>query len=164
VISTIIEDSLQSDGRRWITEQHIDALGKKHHVNYIVEALTDVQVIMTARAPILEQTLIDNDAEASTSRLEGGENPLTMEFDYCTAKQAARKMLLYAMRNKEPRLLLLLKPLIEHLKQTYIAIQIANYLGITVDQLTRIWARYNAIINQEAFLLADTDLAETIDG
>jgi len=164
MVSTIIEDNLQADGRRRVTEQHIDAISRKHCVSYMAEALTDVQAIMTARAPILEQTLIDNDTESSISRLEAGENPLTMEFDYCTAKQAARKMLLHAMRNKEPRLLLLLKSLVEYLKQTYTAVQIANYLDITVEQLTRIWARYNAIIDQETFLLADTGLAEDING
>lgn len=164
MISIIIEDNLQVDGRRHITEQHTDEHGRKHLVNYPAEASTDVQTVMLARVPYLEQDLVNNDIETSLHRLEDGENPLTMEFDYCTAKQAARKMILYAMENKAPWLLLLLKPLVEYLKQTYTATQIANYLGITVEQLTRIWARYNAILDQEAFLLADTDLAEAIDG
>ena len=163
MISIIIEDSLQADGRRHITEQHTDDHGRKHLVNYPAEALTDVQAVMLARVPYLEQDLINNDTECSLSRLETGENPLTMEFDYCTAKQAARKMILFAMKNKEPRLLLLLKPLVEHLKQTYTAAQIANYLEITVEQLTQVWTRYNAILAQEDFLLADEGLAESIE-
>jgi hypothetical protein len=50
VSSTIVEDSRQIDGRRWIRERHVDQLGLEHIVMYLCEAAFDVPTAMAARA------------------------------------------------------------------------------------------------------------------
>lgn len=54
VSSEIVSDSPQADGRRWVTERHVDHVGAVHVVTYMAEAATNVQTIMAARVPALE--------------------------------------------------------------------------------------------------------------
>jgi len=162
-MSKIAEDSEQADGRRWITEEHIDHLGKVYKINYLAMSDTDIVIILNNRVSVIEQWLIDNESKQAIDRVISGEDSLTMIFDYCTKKQATRKMILYVMAEKDIKVFLLLKPLIEYLKVTYTNIQLANWLNITVDQVTRIWNRYNAIIAIESILNIDDSLVEEIE-
>ena len=160
--SEIMADIKQASGHRHITELHTDSAGVKHLVSYMAPAGFDEQAAMAVRSVLLGQQLIANDANNSIERLLKGENPLDMKFDYCTSKQAAGKMIRSGMESKKPYILLLLKPLIEHLKMTYTSAQNADYLGVTKTVLSKIWSRYDVILGQESFLTTDSGLAEEV--
>lgn len=50
VESTIIEDAPQKDGRRYVTELHVDDEGKEHRVMYLAESKANVEEMLPARA------------------------------------------------------------------------------------------------------------------
>ncbi len=162
--SIIIGDIQQANGARHITESHTDDIGVVHTVSYFAPADADINALMSARALLIASNLISSDKSNAIERLLNGENPLDMTFNYCTNKQAAEVLIRFGMESREPYILLLLKPLIEYLKATYTVAQIANYLDITTTQLSRVWTRYNAILDREDFLNSDSELAEVIDG
>lgn len=55
--SVIIEDAIQIDGRRRITERHADHLGGVHNVSYIAEAGADAALMLPTRALLIEDQL-----------------------------------------------------------------------------------------------------------
>ena len=57
ISSTIIEDRSQRDGRRSVTERHVDSTGSAHDVYYLAESNTDVNVAMAARVPQITANL-----------------------------------------------------------------------------------------------------------
>lgn len=68
VSSQIVEDRVQVDGRRAIQERHVDHVGRVESVFYLSEAGDNVDAIMLARVPVLEQQatereLAENEAE-----------------------------------------------------------------------------------------------------
>jgi len=48
--STIIQNDLQVDGRRWITELHVDTVQGDLYFTYLAQPTDDVDAIMAARA------------------------------------------------------------------------------------------------------------------
>jgi hypothetical protein len=57
VTSTVIEDAPQIDGRRWITERHLDHVGAAHLRTYM--ALASASIDPSATVATLNQSLID---------------------------------------------------------------------------------------------------------
>lgn len=55
--SIIIDESVQIDGRRWVTEKHIDDVGVEHLVTYLAEADLDIDKEMQNRIAIIEDSL-----------------------------------------------------------------------------------------------------------
>lgn len=63
VSSTIVSDSIQADGRRWIRELHLDDLGNGYPVMYLAESRYDAETAMKARARQIELDLASQAAE-----------------------------------------------------------------------------------------------------
>lgn len=61
--SQIIEDAIQIDGRRHITERHTTDTGKVLDVSYLSETDTDADKKMADRIAILEQQLADEKSQ-----------------------------------------------------------------------------------------------------
>lgn len=57
VSSVVLEDRVQVDGRRSVSELHTDHLGVQYPVSYMAEAKDDVGVVLVARAAQLEADL-----------------------------------------------------------------------------------------------------------
>ena len=57
VQSEILEDSVQTDGRRYIREMHIDDAGVEREFIYMAETETDIALVMQERAAYLNETL-----------------------------------------------------------------------------------------------------------
>lgn len=57
VSSQIIEDVPQIDGRRHVTERHVDHVGLVHFWRYLAEQLADVSAAMSARVAAVESRL-----------------------------------------------------------------------------------------------------------
>lgn len=59
--STIAEDRPQLDGRRYVTERHVDHVSVIHWIRYMAEVGADVLATALARASQLNQNLIDQE-------------------------------------------------------------------------------------------------------
>lgn len=69
--SQIIEDRVQIDGRRHVTEEHITDGGKVLHVFYLAESGEDELVVMAARVKSLEdQVQAEVDAKDKSIRMD----------------------------------------------------------------------------------------------
>lgn len=67
--SEIIEDHVQIDGRRWITERHVADDGTEFRVVYMAESKADVSVMLPIRAAQIEQAIADKAAEKQATAL-----------------------------------------------------------------------------------------------
>jgi hypothetical protein len=68
VESAVIDDAPQIDGRRWITEHHIDDQGVVHLVGpYLADAEYDAEADLAAHATLIEERLANavDDAQAA---------------------------------------------------------------------------------------------------
>lgn len=59
------DEQPQADGRRWVTERHVDDLGRPMTFNYLAGDDMDRAAIMAARADRLNAEFAARDAEAS---------------------------------------------------------------------------------------------------
>ncbi len=71
--SSIIEDSIQIDGRRQIRERHVDHLGQPYDYSWMAEAGQDVEAVLPARAAQIEADLAAAEIAANLAEIEGGE-------------------------------------------------------------------------------------------
>lgn len=150
--SQIIEDQVQKDGRRSIRERHTDHLDTAHFVQYIAESGMDVNAIMIARVPSLNTMLIENEEQKLISKFEEEHSdPTLYTFNHTTKQVFLRRLVRYLMKHPDVKIIVAIKPVIDWLKATYTATQIATYLGITTTVLGRINTRLDAI-----FAIADT--------
>jgi hypothetical protein len=84
--STIVEDSPQIDGRRYIREVHTDDVGVEHHVTYLAESKEDVEAILPIRVSqideqiaekqVIEQALIVAEKERAVELLKLGDESI----------------------------------------------------------------------------------------
>lgn len=154
--SQIIEDSPQTDGRRWITEEHTDHLGGKHRINYMAEGDADANAIMSIRVAGIEESLADNEETVAIEQAYNGVDPIMFSPEFTTVKKFFKRLIRDAMKNKDVRIVLVLKPLIDFLEATYTAQQIANYLDVSLSVLSRIKTRVNDLYAIKSVI--DTDL------
>lgn len=66
--STFAQESLQKDGRRWVTETHTLTGGATVPVRYLLAVAGDASAIMTARAPIIAAQAVEDEAVANFNR------------------------------------------------------------------------------------------------
>lgn len=72
ISSTVVEDAVQHDGRRWILERHIFDNGDVYDFRYIAESADNVSAIMTDRASWLPQHLADEEAYLLSLQVANG--------------------------------------------------------------------------------------------
>src|ERR1039458_6149732 len=87
VSSTIIEDAPQSDGRRWVTERHVDQLGIEHLVPYMAAAPTNTEPIMAARAIQIGADLAAAEVAANVAAVILAGKFAVITLNYSTAAQ-----------------------------------------------------------------------------
>ena len=76
VSSSHVLGTVQRDGRRYVTEDHVDQLARHYLLEYLAAAAADYVAIRTARAAVLSQQLIDAEIQAA---LRVDANP-TLEY------------------------------------------------------------------------------------
>ena len=137
VSSIITENLIQKDGRRDITEVHIDHLGIKHFVRWTaINSATDINALMILRIPSLWENLIEQDINDAISQVQGGADPRAVTLKYATAQQAVKALLLWAFKNKAWEAWKVI-PLIDSLTDT----QLRNILEIDQTKVNKIRAR-----------------------
>ena len=164
--SEILEDRQQAHNQRYVWEKHIDHLADEHFFFYAASLSADVNAIMLARVPQVEESLIDGEIGGLTGRVESGEiaaldaEPVHPETDTLAIRKRTffRRLLRYTVNNRDIKIArIVFYPIWYYLKfeSTYTAQQIADYLDITISQLQWINNRFQAIHDNLAFIDAD---------
>src|SRR3990167_5429163 len=83
--STIIEDSIQADGRRFIRERHTDHLGVFHEISYLAESTANAETAMTARVTQIVEQLKQAEINANMSKSLNAE--LVFTFNHSTVAE-----------------------------------------------------------------------------
>ena len=84
--STIVEDAPQKDGRRWITERHIDNSGAARLVTYLAPAAADATTTMTGRVATVVAEIEELEIQENMARALG-DGPIDVRLIYTTAAQ-----------------------------------------------------------------------------
>ena len=166
VSSEILEDRQQAHDQRYVWEKHTDHLAKDHFVFYAAELGADVNANMLARVPQINHSLIEGEIGELTGRVESGEiaaldvEPVHPETDTLADRRRTffRRLLRYVVNNRDIKIArIVFYPVWYYLKfeSTYTAQQIASYLDITIPQLQKLDARFQAIHDNLAFIDAD---------
>lgn len=69
IVSKIVSDAVQSDGRRAITEKHTDDRGVVQFVNYVCDRDFDAEQALQDRKVTIEDELLKEDLEKATKTL-----------------------------------------------------------------------------------------------
>ena len=93
-------------------------------------------------------TQSEDEAQAAEGAIEDGDGlERVLATKWNASKKIAKRLILFMMRERDPRLVVLLEPLIQYLRDNYTATQLANWLDITVPQVLRMNRRINAILS-----------------
>jgi len=161
VSSEIFEDQAQGDGRRHLRYKFVDHLGKEHITpTQIVLAEFDASAAMVTRVSSFDSSL----EEREGFDIFDQSDPLTFALNpqHSTTPKILKIMVRRLMAERDPYLVIKMEPVIDYLRATYTAPQIATALNITTQQVTNMNSRINAILNNKADLLAADSLLERI--
>ena len=137
VSSTIIEDAPQSDGRRWITERHVDQLGIEHLVHYMAAAATNTAPIMAARAIQIGADLAAAEVAANVAAVILAGKFAVITLNYSTAAQGFA-----ALRAAFPSMTKTNVVFTGEFLSTLTSGQLQIAFGMTAGQVTTLQANY----------------------
>lgn len=149
-------NSLQVSGKRRVSYEYTDHVGGVHSLQSLtVEGDADINADMLARIPAIEDGLDESEMQSFNG------DPLTATFNHTTKKKVIRRMLIEAMKDENPKVILKLKPVIDWIRANYTGVQIANYLNITIQQAQKLATRFDALVLIASTL--NTDSVEVIE-
>lgn len=150
--ATKISDRPQAGGRRYVRYHFVceghDASTKDIYIGpKLVSADFDTDADITALGPIILARLAKAE-ESGITELNNVINPLTYALNpvWSSTKEIGKTAIYWMMRERDPRIVIYLEPLIEYIRTNYNSTQIANLLDLTVAQVLRMNRRINAIL------------------
>lgn len=172
VTSEVFRNRLLADGRRRIRYRYVvedNDLNTEEHFVGPLHRPGDWDVagnLSVYGDSLLEGMRSGEEREACDANLEG--NPLTISTSskYSTQKRIAKKLIRWMMREKDPRIVIWLEPLLDHIEANYTPAQIRNFLDISTAQLQKMNQRIKAILDPPTVstsvkaLLVDFDAEE----
>lgn len=90
---------------------------------------------------------IEQEASNVEAALESDALSAVTAAKWAEPKDVARALILHMIRERDPRIVVALEPLIQYLQANYTVTQMANWLGLTVAQILKINRRVNAILS-----------------
>jgi hypothetical protein len=159
VVSNEIANLSQSGSRVYVTYRFTDHVAGTHDVNRYVPDDTDHDQAMLDLIPSVNSRMIDDEVNQVQGRVESGEDPVVVVNNpvHSTTKRLSKKLIFWMMRERDPYIVILLEPLIIDIRANFTASQIANFLDITIAQVTRLNARIDQILDNKADLIAFRD-------
>lgn len=114
---------------------------------------------------ILEEKALDEDRVQEDPDFVIDSLVLVLNPQWSTSKRLAKKLIYLMMRERDPRLVIWLEPLIVYLRTNYTTQQLSNFLDLTVDQLIKMNRRINTILSdvgtvKDQLVLFDADAEE----
>lgn len=154
VVSVVIDRDTGGERRRvnyTITLEDNDAVQHEFKVGPVMaDADFDANAYgVTRSTQMLEEQAEQEDEGTINLVYEQGGNALTLTLNpkWSTSKRIAKKLIRWMMREKDPRIVIFLEPLIDYLQANYNATQMATWLDITVAQVLKVNSRVNAILS-----------------
>lgn len=150
-------DRAQANGRRLVryrvvledneSDQHEFALPPKSVLGDF-----DAEAYKTTAGDNLLTSQLATEDGSFASRFAADDNSLTWVLNpkWSTGKRIAKKLIRWMMRERDPRIVIWLEPLINYLDANYTPTQLANFLDITIPQLQKMDAKIQAILNAPA--------------
>jgi len=126
-----------------LAEDHETRIGPK-----LLPKGTDVQADALATAQAILDSKPDEEAQDAESAIEDGTALERVQFSrWGAASKIARRLILLMIRERDPRIVVALEPLIQYLQSNYNANQMASWLDLSVAQILQINRRVSAILN-----------------
>lgn len=101
------------------------------------------------------------DEEICNPELVGNALEIVQGVKWSTQKRASKKLIRWMMKERDPRIVIWLEPLLTYLDTNYTNQQLSNFLDLTIDQLAKMKVRINSILQDPlAIKSADTLIAE----
>jgi hypothetical protein len=150
IVSSQILRTHTGSGRKFVVEEHTDDVGETYTYSYICNLSFDTAAELIINATRIWDNLLEIEKLQIRKRIEeDGEDPANITPKYATNTDKARAVA-RALMFGNPRLVLR--------AATYVSgfsdVQLGNFF--TANQITRIRARQNFVLNNEAVFLADT--------
>jgi hypothetical protein len=147
VTSSFAVGHSQRDGRRYVTETHVDHLGCVHEREYLAAPDADHAALMATHAVTLQQQLRDDELLTIEAALFAGINPFppgNADFDYVTRAQALGWLMARHI-NDPAEQIVKVAPLMAAVSDAEMAA-----LGMSAEQIAGIRARVAAAVNIKA--------------
>jgi hypothetical protein len=129
ISSAIVEDSRQSDGRRWIRERHTDQIGLVYEFAWMAASGQDATAVMTARVADINTGLIANEIASNIADVAANGSLANPVLNYSTA--AANFLVLRAVFGLATQLQAVM---VGDFLNTLSNAQLASAFGITTGQ------------------------------
>jgi len=139
----------RGNGRLAVFEKHTDHNGKVHEHRYGAPVGHDVATSLAAWIPKLEAQLIASEKEGVQSAVQEGADPSALELKHLTTAQKAKRVIKALMLGSPYKMIKAAQYV-----QGFSDGQILSHF--TSEQLTRIRARQNHILDNVAIFEADT--------
>lgn len=112
---------------------------------------------------LLSQKQEQEEVELPQEHYDESINPLTFTLNakFSSDKKIAKKLIRWMMRERDPRIVIWLEPLIQYLRDNFTARQIANFLDITTEQVIKLNQRVNTILEQSGVVKAQIILFDS---
>lgn len=172
VASEVFRNRLLADGRRRISYKYTLELNDLSTEDRITPKFHrpgdwDVDGNLAHYADHMLASMQDGeDEESCDPGLTGNSLTITQNPRYSTQKRIAKKLIRWMMRERDPRIVIWLEPLITYLAANYTNQQLANFLDLTIPQLSKMDDRIKCILNPPATaksahtLIAEFDIEE----
>lgn len=158
--------TIPSGNRNYVTYQFTHDGGRIDRINKLVPSGHDTNADMLSMYDGIEQSASDGEEAALEALAEDDveiTSTMVLAVKYTTAKKAAKKLIRFMMRTRNPYLVIALEPLIIYLRATYTNPQLLNFLDITQAQGVKMEARIDEILdNKSVFTTYDAN-AEDIE-
>ena len=149
--SELISTLPQADGRAYVRERHIDALGVTHEVEYLAGPDTDYTAVMLARAPQIEAELRQSELDRWLAEVREG-NPIPVDGTrYVTREEAFAHCFQTLAFDPNPQGLYKAAWMIPYFSDAELAV-----IGFTPSQLAKIRVNSDKL-NQAREILASVE-------
>lgn len=162
VAASIIDIVIESTGEEQkrvtytITIQDNEGINTTHRHGPVLadSSYNPVNEASAIAASVLEQLQEQEAAETEDQIMEVDVLNRSINPKWTTTKRIVKRLIRKMMREQDPRLVIILEPVIQYLKANYNANQIANFLDITTAQVLRMNRRINAILQDSGTVKA----------
>ncbi len=169
ITAVILDDRTQLGGskRNALIEYTDSHDGSVLRLLHRVSTAVDLQTWADGRATKLDLNRRHQEEQNAIARVTQGEDALgvVQSFSRSTEKRLAKTLLFWMMRERDPKIVLLLEPLILYLRANFNAAQLRNFLDLTNAQLTKLNTKVNYVLdNKAAFEGVEAETDEEFGG
>ena len=148
--STKVTERPQKNGMRYIRYKFRVQANDLSEIDYylgptlVASDFDDVAYIPTAEQKVLNRLAIAEHEQLYSMASIADPLQAVLNPVWSTTKEMAKAAIYWMLREREPRIVIYLEPLIEYIQANYNATQIGNLLDLSAENVQRINRRVNA--------------------